>query len=89
MNSRRKISNVTKKDGFDNMYDVHFSINKDKRGNNSVIIKSESVIYENGILKFDPSKRNVNGKEVNGIQYLAMVLHSTQKEIKTEILKYL
>ena len=85
MNSRRKIINVTKKEGFEDMYDVYYVINKDKRGNNNCFFGVESIIYNDGIITFNPNART----NLNGLQLLSHLLRSTQNEIITEIKKYL
>lgn len=72
MNSRRKISNVIKKEGFDNMYEVVYVHNKDKRGHNYCTTVNESVRFTNGIVEFCDKKR---------IQKMSRILDTPQKEL--------
>tara|TARA_R110002012_G_scaffold99757_2_gene237899 strand:- start:323 stop:565 length:243 start_codon:yes stop_codon:yes gene_type:complete len=53
MNSRRLINNVTPKDGFNNMFDLTYTWNKDSRGNDicstltdSFMVKGDDLIFE-------------------------------------------
>jgi hypothetical protein len=53
MNSRRKINNITKKDGFDNMYELHYSINGDIRRNKNCAFHTVSFMYIDSIVTFE------------------------------------
>jgi hypothetical protein len=85
MNTRRKINNIVPKEGFENMYDVYYSMNKDKRGNYQCVEHVESIIYKDGKLQFNPRST----KFMNGLQLMASHLKCSQKEIEKEIYKRL
>lgn len=75
MNSRRKISNVIKKEGFENMFEVLFVVNSDNRRNNACSFKNESFKVQGEELVFEPGV----------LKGISRILNTSQKEIISEI----
>ena len=72
MNTRRTINNIYKKEGFENLYVVNYSHNWDMRGNNSCLIREESVRFINGQIEFYDKTR---------LQEMSRILKASQKEL--------
>ena len=72
MNGRRKINNVTPKDETPNYYELHYSHNKDARGNNNCSFLKETFFFDGTDLRFD-------SKET--LQKISRILDVSQKEL--------
>ena len=78
MNSRRKIKNIIKKEGYNDMFEIIYTHNKDMRGNNFCVTMTETCKYNNGTIQFYDKTR---------LQKMSRILNTSQKELVTLIIK--
>ena len=78
MNSRRKINNIIRKEGYSDMFEIIYTHNKDMRSNNFCLTITETCKYNNGQIKFYDKTR---------LQKMSRILNTSQKELITLIIK--